>query len=104
MPPDLLTAPHLETELAALNAGLTVPWQVRRAALVKPFVFADFQQAIGFVIQAALVAEKMNHHPHWSNTYNQVAIELTTHSRGGITALDFRFAAQLEAIAGRTTR
>ena len=70
-----------------------------RDAIAKTFVFADFNAAFGFMTRVALVAEKMDHHPEWSNVYNRVVVDLTTHDAGGITARDVELAKMLEAIA-----
>ena len=71
------------------------------AAIGKRFVFADFSAAFGFMARAALVAEKLDHHPEWSNVYNRVEVRLTTHSARGLTALDFELAQAMERIAGK---
>jgi 4a-hydroxytetrahydrobiopterin dehydratase len=70
-----------------------------RDAIAKTFAFADFNAAFGFMTRAALVAEKMDHHPEWSNVYNRVTVDLSTHDAGGITQKDFDLAALLEGIA-----
>lgn len=59
-------------------------WREENNKLIKSFVFKDFKEAFGFMTRVALVAEKMNHHPYWTNVYNQVNIELTTHDAGNI--------------------
>ena len=59
-------------------------WELKGNALEKTYVFKDFVEAFGFMAQAALVAEKMNHHPTWTNTYNKVEIWLNTHDAGDI--------------------
>ena len=56
--------------------------------------------AFGFMARAALVAEKMDHHPDWSNSYKRVEVRLSTHSAGGLTELDFTLAAAMDRIAG----
>ncbi len=76
-------------------------WELRDARLHREFRFDDFVQAFGFMCAAALVAEKMNHHPEWSNVYNRVTVDLTTHDAGGITDLDFRLASAMSDLAGR---
>ncbi len=63
-----------------------------RDAITRQFVFADFAQAFGFMAQLALAAERLNHHPEWSNVYNRVEVLLTTHDAGGLTALDIAWA------------
>lgn len=69
--------------------------------LQKVFRFADFADAFAFMTRLAPVADELDHHPEWSNVYNQVTIELTTHDVDGLTKLDFEFArrAQLAEIA-----
>jgi len=59
-------------------------WQEKDNKLVRDFKFRDFKEAFGFMTQVALIAEKMDHHPNWSNVYNQVTIELCTHDAGDI--------------------
>jgi 4a-hydroxytetrahydrobiopterin dehydratase len=70
-----------------------------RAAIAKSFKFKDFNAAFGFMTRAALVAEKMDHHPEWFNVYNRVDVTLTTHSKGGVTDLDINLAKAMEEIA-----
>ena len=71
------------------------------SALRRQLVFDSFVQAFGFMAQVALVAERLNHHPNWSNVYNRVDIAITTHDAGGLTALDFEFARRVDAILTR---
>jgi 4a-hydroxytetrahydrobiopterin dehydratase len=70
-----------------------------RDAIAKTFVFADFNTAFGFMTRAALVAEKMNHHPEWFNVYKTVEVTLSTHDAGGVTALDIALAQAMDRIA-----
>jgi 4a-hydroxytetrahydrobiopterin dehydratase len=72
-----------------------------RDAITSKFIFADFAEAFAFMTHAALVAEKMNHHPEWSNVYKTVTVTLSTHDAGGVTALDIRLAEAMERIAAR---
>ena len=65
------------------------------------FEFKNFSEAFGFMARAALSAEKLNHHPEWSNVYRRVEVRLTTHDTGGLTELDFRLAGAMNRIAGR---
>ena len=69
-------------------------------AIRKVWKFKSFSEAWGFMSRAALVAEKMNHHPEWSNVYNVVDVTLTTHSAKGLTKLDTDLAARMDALAG----
>ncbi|MDE5460999.1 4a-hydroxytetrahydrobiopterin dehydratase [Bradyrhizobium sp. CSS354] len=73
-----------------------------REAIGKTFVFKDFNEAFGFMTRAALVAEKMDHHPEWRNVYKTVEVALSTHDAGGITALDIELARAMNAIAKLT--
>jgi 4a-hydroxytetrahydrobiopterin dehydratase len=71
-----------------------------RDAIGKKFVFADFNEAFGFMTRAALVAEKLDHHPEWFNVYKTVEVTLSTHDAGGLTELDFKLAEAMDKIAG----
>ena len=74
-------------------------WIVLDGKLHREYVFGDFVQAFGFMSQAALLAERANHHPEWFNVYNQVVVDLTSHEAGGITAKDLALAREMERIA-----
>jgi 4a-hydroxytetrahydrobiopterin dehydratase len=67
-------------------------WEVSEGKLLRTFKFKDFASAFGFMTSLALRAEAMNHHPNWSNVYDRVVVELSTHDAGGITKLDFQLA------------
>lgn len=71
-----------------------------RDAITKKFVFKDFNQAFGFMTRAALVAEKMDHHPEWFNVYKTVDVTLSTHDAGGLTERDVKLAQAMDEIAG----
>jgi 4a-hydroxytetrahydrobiopterin dehydratase len=71
-----------------------------RDAISKKFVFKDFNAAFGFMTRAALVAEKMDHHPEWFNVYKTVEVTLSTHDAGGVTERDVKLAEAMERIAG----
>ena len=92
-----LSEVEIQTKLANLNAKAKSPWSIDGNKLRKEFVFADFKQAFAFMAKAADIAEAMDHHPDWSNSYKRVTIELTTHDLGGITDLDFELAEKIEA-------
>ena len=70
-----------------------------RDAITRKFVFKDFNQAFGFMARVALVAEKMDHHPEWSNVYKTVDIVLSTHDAGGITEKDIALARAMDGFA-----
>ncbi|MFZ1773131.1 MAG: 4a-hydroxytetrahydrobiopterin dehydratase [Rhizobiaceae bacterium] len=93
----VLLAPH---EISAALAGLP-GWSLAadEKALMRNLVFADFAAAFSFMTAVALAAEKMDHHPDWSNAWNKVVISLTTHSAGGVTALDLELAAIINRLA-----
>ncbi len=74
-------------------------WEEKDNKLVRTFRFADFTEAFGFMTKVAIEAEKMNHHPNWSNVYNQVTIELTTHDAGNVvTDNDRALAAKIDSL------
>jgi len=100
MAPQPLSAAELESRLGELNARTAAaPWAIREGKLAKEFVFPDFVAAFGFMTQAAIHAQVMDHHPEWCNVYRKVDVRLTTHSAGGITGLDFELAARMESAA-----
>lgn len=75
-------------------------WKEENNTLVKSFKFKDFITAFGFMSSVAIVAEKMNHHPNWSNVYNTVSFQLNTHDAGDIvTDKDHKLAAAIDEIA-----
>src|SRR3989440_5185415 len=70
-----------------------------RDAIAKKFVFKDFNAAFGFMTRAALIAEKLDHHPEWFNVYKNVEVTLSTHDAGGVTELDVKLAQEMDRIA-----
>lgn len=96
---ELIDQQEIETVLTTLNQQSTGEWAFRDNRLHRKFVFGNFIQAMGFMMSAALVAEKMDHHPEWSNVYKTVEVALTTHSSGGVTQLDVDLAEQMESLA-----
>ncbi len=74
-------------------------WTISQDKLHREYKFADFVHAFGFMAAAAVQAEARAHHPEWSNVWNRVTVDLTTHDAGGITEKDFELAAAMEAIA-----
>lgn len=72
-----------------------------RDAIRRDFAFHDFAEAFAFMTRVALAAEKLNHHPEWSNVYNRVSITLATHDAGGLTERDVRLAHLIDAAAGQ---
>lgn len=75
-------------------------WIEINSSLYQKFIFADFQEAFGFMTRVAFLAEKANHHPRWTNVYNQVEIWLNTHDAGDIvTEKDRQLATQIDALS-----
>ncbi|EJT03525.1 4a-hydroxytetrahydrobiopterin dehydratase [Rhizobium sp. CCGE 510] len=88
----------VEAEMAGL-AG----WALNDAAsaISRTFKFANFVEAFGFMTEAAITAEKLNHHPEWFNVYSRVDVTLNTHDAGGLTELDFKLAKAMDKVAAR---
>jgi len=93
-----LTGDARKTALGKLNGWSEVQG---RDAITKKFAFKDFNEAFGFMARAALVAEKMDHHPEWFNVYKNVEVTLSTHDAGGLTELDVKLAEAMDQLAGR---
>ncbi|MBA4782792.1 MAG: 4a-hydroxytetrahydrobiopterin dehydratase [Rhizobiales bacterium] len=81
--------------LAELDGWTETPG---RDAITKGFKFRNFSEAFGFMTRVALIAEKIDHHPEWSNVYNRVSVTLTTHDADGLTALDIELAHAMEKL------
>jgi len=77
-----------------------VGWSYEDGSLTRSFGFDSFVAAFGFMSSVALLAEKLDHHPNWSNVYNTVEIALNTHDAGGVTDFDFVLAGQINEVAG----
>lgn len=73
-------------------------WDEARDAITRSFAFADFPEAFAFMTRVALVAEKADHHPEWSNVWNRVEIALTTHDAGGLSHRDVELAEAIDAL------
>jgi 4a-hydroxytetrahydrobiopterin dehydratase len=94
MPRPRLDARELEQALAELPG-----WSLAGGKLHREYRFADFNAAFGFMTRVALEAERLNHHPEWSNVWNRVVVDLVTHDSGGITTSDVALARKMEAFA-----
>jgi 4a-hydroxytetrahydrobiopterin dehydratase len=92
-----LTSEARKTALGRLKGWSEVPG---RDAITRKFVFADFNAAFGFMTRAALVAEKLDHHPEWFNVYKTVEVTLSTHDAGGLTERDVKLAEAMDKLAG----
>lgn len=90
-----------EGERAAALASLP-EWRLAdgREAIVRRFQFRDFSEAFGWMARVALLAEKMDHHPEWTNVWRTVDVVLTTHDAGGLTGKDIRLAEAMDRLAG----
>ena len=75
-------------------------WSVQDGKLHREYVFADFVEAMGFMMRAAIIAERSDHHPEWFNVYKKVVVDLTTHEAGGITQRDFDLAREMGRLTG----
>ena len=93
--PAKLTPEELESALARLPS-----WSVESGKLHRELRFPSFVEAFGFMSSVALVAEQLNHHPEWKNVYDRVVVDLTTHDAGGLTELDLKLAARIDALSG----
>jgi len=91
----LLTEEQIVSELETLEG-----WELGGAGdrIRAEFRFPDFVRAFGFMTSVAILAEKLDHHPEWSNVYGSVHIELTNHDSGGLTALDIHLAKEVNAL------
>lgn len=92
-----MTTKLAQTDIQTHLQTLTT-WQLKDGQLHKTYTFQNFTEAFGFMTRAALVIEKMNHHPEWSNSYKQVTVNLTTHDVGGISDLDIELAKKLDEL------
>jgi len=93
--------PERRAALPALLPG----WQAvsGRDAIRRAFRFRDFAEAFGFMTRVAMLAERQDHHPEWSNRWNRVEIVLTTHDAGGLSERDLRLATAIDAVVGGGT-
>lgn len=94
---ELLNASEVRERVGALKG-----WSLSEdgKSIGKDFKFDDFSAAFAFMTRGAIMAEKLNHHPEWSNVYNRVEVTLSTHDAGGITQLDLDLAKALDSYAG----
>lgn len=93
---DRLTETEIQSAMTELS-GWTL--EVGGLAITRCFQFKNFIEAFGFMSQSALYAEKLNHHPEWSNVYRTVDVRLTTHDCGGLSSLDFKLAKAMDKVA-----
>jgi 4a-hydroxytetrahydrobiopterin dehydratase len=103
MPTQKLTPEQLAGALVALNQTVS-GWSLHNEKLTKEYKFTHFQHAFGFMTICALYCEKVNHHPEWSNVYNRVNVQLTTHDAGGISDKDLALAQQMDGVYASLSR
>ena len=96
-----MTKLSAEERAAALEELSGWTWDGERDGIRRSFAFRDFAEAFGFMAYVALIAEKADHHPEWSNVWNRVNILLTTHSAGGLTSKDVALAKSIDAVAAQ---
>lgn len=92
---------RLSDQEAAKGIANLSGWKLEQGKLHKTFEFRDFIQAFGFMSRVALVAESLGHHPEWSNVWNKVIVNLSTHSIGGISRLDLELAGKIQELADK---
>ena len=95
--PAMAAQPLSDAARAALPAELPA-WSLVNGKLRRELQFADFSAAFGFMARVALAAEQLGHHPEWSNVWNRVVIDLTTHDTGGLSSLDVELARRIDAL------
>ena len=98
MPSEKLSPTAVTEQLTTLG-----DWRLSDGKLNLQLVFADFVAAFDFMSKVAVLAEAAGHHPEWSNVYNRVEIDLTTHDAGGITMKDFDLAKQINRVLAENT-
>ncbi|MBU6328967.1 MAG: 4a-hydroxytetrahydrobiopterin dehydratase [Acidobacteria bacterium] len=91
--PPVLSAQELDSRLERIPA-----WEVRDGGLWRRFVLTDFAEAFAFMTRVAAVAEELDHHPDWSNSWNSVEISILSHDAGGITDLCVELASRIDAV------
>jgi 4a-hydroxytetrahydrobiopterin dehydratase len=94
MESEALSAEEIRSRLEELPG-----WTLAGDKLHREYQFADFSEAFGFMARAALAAERLGHHPDWSNSYSRVVVDLTTHDAGGVTERDLELAREMETLS-----
>jgi 4a-hydroxytetrahydrobiopterin dehydratase len=95
----MAATPLTPEQINALPSTLPA-WSLKEGKLHRQLTFADFSAAFGFMAQVALAAESLGHHPEWSNVWNRVTIDLSTHDTGGLSNLDVQLAQRIDQLAG----
>jgi 4a-hydroxytetrahydrobiopterin dehydratase len=89
---------RLELEEIELRLGYLKEWTGNTEFIQREVQFRDFKTALAKMVEIGFIAEKLNHHPDWTNVYNRLSIKLTTHDAGGVTLNDFEMAREIEAL------
>jgi 4a-hydroxytetrahydrobiopterin dehydratase len=89
---------RLELEEIELRLGFLTQWKGDTNFIQREVKFKDFKSALAKMVEIGFIAEKLNHHPDWTNVYNRLSIKLTTHDAGGVTLNDFEMAKEIEAL------
>ena len=92
---DALSDDVVTTKLAEVPG-----WEVVEGKLSREFVFKNFSEAFAFMTRVAMIAEKLDHHPDWSNSWNKVSIAVVSHDAGGLTDQCFEFATRVNKLVG----
>ena len=87
---------HVQSELKSCPDWVAAPDHL---SISRNFVFSSFAEAFGFMTEVAIIAEKMDHHPEWTNVWRKVSVTLTTHSAKGLTNLDFELAKAMDTLS-----
>jgi 4a-hydroxytetrahydrobiopterin dehydratase len=95
----MAATPLTPEQINALPSTLPA-WSLQGGKLHRELHFADFSEAFGFMARVALAAETVGHHPEWSNVWNRVTVDLTTHDTGGLSDLDVELAKRIDGYAG----
>jgi 4a-hydroxytetrahydrobiopterin dehydratase len=96
----MVPSPRLAPEEIERRLAQLPKWALQEGKLHRELRFPSFVAAFGFMTRVALVAEKRDHHPDWSNSYDRVVIDLSSHDVGGVSARDFELARSIDEIAG----
>ena len=91
-------SPKLSDQEVQVRITKLPAWKIVAGKLHREVIFKDFVEAFGFMSSVALLAEKMNHHPDWSNSYNKVVIDLVSHDAKGLSQRDFDLATVIDAL------
>ena len=92
--------PALDADEVAKRVAALDGWEVVDGKLHRELHFADFSEAFGFMTRVALAAEKLDHHPDWSNSWNRVTVDIVNHDAGGISAVCFDLATAVDRATG----